>query len=57
MTLTELEATYLAGCASGVLLVLALTGLASWVVMWRSEWRRGTVLEGEELERAKRREQ
>lgn len=48
-------AFFLFGCVAGACLVLALTGIAIWFIEWRQAWRGGDVLDGAELERAKRR--
>lgn len=42
MTLTEAELTWLQAYAAGVATPLALTGLASWFVLWRVTWREGS---------------
>lgn len=52
----ENVAVFLTGCLVGASGVLALTGLALWLLGWRQAWRDGMELRGEELERAKRRE-
>lgn len=42
MTLTAEQWLYLQIYAAGVATPLALTGLASWFVLWRVAWREGS---------------
>lgn len=45
----------LEGCVIGAVAVLLLTVVAAGIQVWRAGWREGTPIEGDGIERAKRR--
>ena len=54
---TATTGAFLLGCLVGACGVFVLTGLAFWFLEWREAWQDGHRISGDEMERAKRREE